>query len=222
MVENREETAANTQNTIESNENENGNIYKTECEILRKKCIDLESNNQKLLKDNKMLKSLLKKYESVNMFKDIQLLKKQGEEKNMANPFEAYENIFGQDQLKTLRSTKKGQSADSKFVRILVESMWSRDEINDLSLSKQGSALAKQRKIISPSKKKVIAEMLGERVGLEDIPHIDKIQRCDRVNKLIGFALNNLRRTSTKESPSSFIAEATTTTKSFVGQNQFE
>lgn len=248
LIENREEVVANTQNadiSIETaivpvrngneiqieNENENENeigigieienenISKNDYEILKKKCSMLESENQKLLKDNKKMKLLLKKYEHVNMLKDIEIQQCNDKTKNAMAlhenlPFGAYEHLLKPDQLRKLRSMKKGLPTDSTFVRIVIENLFSKIDIDKMCVSKKGTAREKQRKMISPSKKQLIVDMLEERVGLENLPYNEKLIRCERVNTLIGFALNNIRKPHAKNPPSS-------TTTSLVNQNQF-
>lgn len=169
------------------------------CTTLRKRNEELEAENRKLLKDNKSMKMLMKKYEQVNMIKDIQLNKQQ----TITVPpkadeilFKSKEAFFELEQIKRLRSCKKGKSNDSTFVTNLVSYLWPDGNVEKLCVAKRGTSIKKDR--ISPRKKKIIDEMLEERVCSENIDEGEKLSRCERSNRLIGFALTNIKRRKAK------------------------
>lgn len=160
-----------------------------ECELLRQRCTELESENRKLLKDNKMMKKLLKKYENVNMIKDIRLMNTQvGPDRLL---FKNQEQFFNPKQLKKIRSLRKGQKADSTLVYKLVEYLFEGQDVHDLCVSNKRTG---HRKPISPGKKEMIGNMLEERIDSEQITAEEKMKRNERVNALVGYAINNLRK----------------------------
>lgn len=91
-------------------------------ETLNRKYAKLEAENKKLKEDNKVLKKLLKKSDRVNMLKDYELqMKKTCDESSDKMLFIEFEGIFSQNEIKNLRSIKKGKAKDSTFVSKLVE-----------------------------------------------------------------------------------------------------
>lgn len=160
---------------------------------LQKKYSELEAENKKLLKDNKILKKLLNKAESVNMYKDHQLM-----ERNVVSStamlFEKYEITFSSHHLKELRSIPGGKSQDSAFVNKIMACFYPGGVEQKCVAMKKGQQ--KGRTPITPDKLEIIDKMLKERIMSEKVPGNVVVERHSRLNTLIGYALTNLRRKS--------------------------
>lgn len=161
--------------------------------LLEKKYARLQNENQKLLKDNKTMKKLLAKSQTVNMYKDIQLMEKNSI-KTQRMLFTDFEQYFEQDQMKTLRSINKGKSKDSTFVTQIMEYIYPGGVGGKCVSSKRGRKERENRAVISPDKRDILKEMLTERITNENVPETDVFERCGRLNTIIGYAITTLRK----------------------------
>lgn len=158
---------------------------------LQKKYIELEVENKKLLKDNKLLKKLLSKAESVNMYKDHQLIER-NVISNTAMLFEKYASSFTSHHLKELRSISGGKPQDCTFVSKIVECFYPEGVEHKCVAKKRGQQ--KEKTPITPDKLEIIGKMLKERIMSEKVSGNVIVERHSRLNTLIGYALQNKKR----------------------------
>lgn len=160
---------------------------------LELKCAKLEEENKKLLYDNKCLKKLLNASKDLNLYNGLQL--KMQKEKTSETVekmlFIKHESNFTPTQLKELRSISTGKSKDTKLISIAMESFYE-DRVAQKCVSKRSDDDGKH--VITPEKKDIMKEMLEERVTAEGVAQSVVIERCDRLNRLIGDAVYNHQR----------------------------
>lgn len=151
----------------------------------------------------KVAKSLLRKQSELNMSKDLRIIELSKQNENSSNKntklFEKYSNHFRLPDMLKLRSIGPGEGKDSSFVYTLLKLLYK----NDSEKLKNRSATGRKFKGISKleitfEKKKIMQNMLNERVGFELCGCLENTnehtKRVGSLNKLLRHAINNFVR----------------------------
>lgn len=181
-----------TEPAIETHSDES---YKIKLEILQQKYTDLKIAYDRVLQDNKQLKKLLNKSEKINLLKDIRLEKQASIERTQSNGslFSGIEHSFSDVQIRHLMSIGSGKAKDATFVRQLINFLYPTD-VGNICLSKKGG-----KTLISQENLALIESALDRRIRSEDVNESEGIERCRRMNTLIGYAISNLKKKENTE-----------------------
>lgn len=125
--------------------------------ILEQKCRELEEKNSKLMHDNRALKKLLDKANSMNLYKDIKIKSlKTNVESNAQGEkillFNDQETHFTPAQMKVLRSVARGKRNDIRFMKHCVEFIYGGD-VSKISKKCSGERKLKDKSPVTPEKK---------------------------------------------------------------------
>lgn len=216
LAEGLQNSVLESQPTIE-NQSEDFKLLQKQYIDLQKKCEELEKQNTKLWNDNRALKKLLDKSKNLNLCKDIKIqqiksnqiavepLKVQNNTVLISNGpvqvpngqkkmlFMRYEEHFSPQQLMELRSLGIGKRKDAAFVTKCLEYIY-QGKISVIQKRVAGDRRLKGKEPISPIKRRVLSEMLIERVEAEATDEFTSTERCDRLNRLLGDAIQTLTR----------------------------
>lgn len=107
--------------------------------------------------------------------------------------FDTFSNCFTAEQLKTLRSINSNSPGDSTFILNVVKFLYS----DDLGRVKSKSACGRKNKgqskeKMTPSKKKTLERIFGERLHKLDVTPMEKSDRKKSVNRLIKDAFASI------------------------------
>lgn len=113
----------------------------------------------------------------------------------------AYQDVFGEHNLKHLRSIDTDSLSDAKFIRLAIEFMYNGD--TSINRVMTGRALKNSSdgcpKIMSPNKKTNLKNIFSERIDLTNMSEQEKIQRKKLFTCLCSKSLFYLRSKSEKE-----------------------
>lgn len=164
-----------------------------ELEIARKKIEQLELLNSELKMDCKQLKKMYVASNEVNLHKDIKIekLEKHSCPEEDQKIFSKFAINFDESTLSNFRKITPGKSHDSTIVNKCICSLY---EHNILELLKIGVTNKNGKKVISPQKKKVISEVLTERVQFEETTTEEFNQRIatTKINEHIRYGIKNI------------------------------
>lgn len=200
--------------TVDADKSDELKLLQNQLFDLQKKYEELQKQNSKLLGDNRVLKKLLDKAKSLNLCKDvkIQQLKSsigangsshvvmpnesvmesvQMSIKSKQMLFQKYEEHFSAAQLMELRSHDKGKRRDAAFITKCIEFIYQGD-MSIISGKVSGERRLKGKEPISPVKRNILSEMLTERIMAEGCDENLTVERCDRLNRLIGDGIYTL------------------------------
>lgn len=203
--------ASNECENIKENKVINGSgIEDDQCEtreITEKKLKrELDKANEEIIKlkkivstqkeDIKLLKHSLNASNRLCVSKDLKieiLIKKnqQATKVKFQNViFSKFEGKINASTLKDLRSVPSGQTYDSRFILKLVRYLYA----NNHNVLMDRSVAGKNKTPITPTKKKIIEDILRERVTIEEEEEIRIEHRTARVGTLICDAIRNIVR----------------------------
>lgn len=171
--------------------------------------LDIErKQNETLKKDLKKTIALLNQAGAVNLSKDIHIaqlnrqIKNSQFELNNANKnelFHRFDGIFQKSELNKLRSIRAGKPADSTFVLTCVGYLYPNPETLR-NKSVDGNFYRKQKKQkMTPSKVKIITEMLNERLSSEK--GLDMNNASVRFNHIKNLIKNAIHKITKKTVP---------------------
>lgn len=165
----------------------------SELNIALNKNIALEKTNKDLRDDCKKLKKMFGASTEINLHKDLKI----GQLEKLYNAssaelFSQFLGIFSQEDLLDLRKTPPGKRSDSTIVNKCILFLYKRniEEIACLTVKEK----SKVKKVISPSKKTVISQILNDRLQSESITTLEFSERFANVNEHIRNAINNIAR----------------------------
>lgn len=176
-------------------------------EELKAKYLQLKKENEKLIKDNRVLKKLLNESRDMNLYKDMKMKRmKKDAEKEIEVPkvvsrengslFKSYESKFSSSQMKILRSMGSGQRNDSKFIKHCAEYIYD-GIVEKLKTKYSGDRKVKGKVPITPEKKLLISSIFSQRIDAEELNDETSNKRLGRLNRLVGDAIYCLSKNST-------------------------
>lgn len=172
---------------------------KAEIGALKSKVLDLETQNVAMSTQNKKLRNdliaLKKLYNAtcqnyVQKDLKIKLLAKQNI--SPIHLFDNFKQLLGADTLKALRKLDSSKKKDSTFVLTCMKKLCG----NDDDLKNIRACGRKENTILSPDKRKVLDEILIERLANVTTDNAEFNERYLRLNTLINSAINNMLRVS--------------------------
>lgn len=218
---------------------------KKRIDSLEIKCKELTAKNTRLMNDNSALKKLLDASKSVNMSKDIQLLRLKSTSTNASDSsstganqseprfstvFSGFAAHFTPQELIELNSVGKDKQQDANFIATCLKFLYKSD-IKKLSTKCVGARNLKGKTTITPEKKTLMADLLAARVQSEGVDESLLVTRCGRLNRIIGDGIHtNVKRKAITSTPTTSgleikrIPEATvshTTSAHFTTHAQF-
>lgn len=148
--------------------------------------------------DIKLLKRALKISNQLCVSKDVKierLLKEKSKcvvGKSQSKPvmFKNFESRVDSSMLKQLRNIPPGQKQDSTFILMMVRYLYREDR----SILCDRTVSGKGKTPITPTKKRVMDEMLKERVVAEEDDEFRVLHRTNRIGSLISDAIYNITR----------------------------
>lgn len=161
----------------------------------------------------------------INLHKDLKI----GQLEKLSNAgsrelFSQFSGIFSQEDLLELKKTAPGKRSDSTIVNKCILFLYKRDieEIAILTVKNKSNG----KKVISPSKKTVISQILNERLQSESITTLEFSERFANVNEHIRNAINNIARNkdlkqTSKNQPIAFEDNTQTVRSVFISHKHF-
>lgn len=191
-------------------------LMKKKIDSLENKCKELAVKNTRLMNDNSALKKLLDASKSVNMSKDIQLLRLKSANTNVSDSssiganrlepkrttvFSNFAAHFTPEELIELNSVGKGKPQDANFIATCLKFLYKSD-IKKLSTKCAGARNLKGKTTITPEKKTLMADLLAARVQSEGVDETLVVTRCGRLNRIIGDGIHtNIKRKTITSTP---------------------
>lgn len=154
----------------------------------------------------KHAQAVLKKSADISFEKDIKMKQLQEQLEKYRNTeipkvktslFKKFHGFFSSEDLSKIRSVRSGQKSDSKFVLLIAKAFYM--DRSDISLKTvTGRSKSKNTTAVTPEKKKIIEEMMKERVLNEGDENSNG--RLKKINILIKSAIANVNRVKNKNS----------------------
>lgn len=198
--ENARENEVISGSSIGDNQSETREIneekLKKELDEAKKEIIKLKKKVSVQKEDIKLLKHSLNASNRLCVLKDIKierLIKEiQQTKKSEVQPFifNKFETEINASTLKDLRSVPTGQKNDSTFILKLVRYLYE----NNHNVLLDRSVAGINKTAITPKKKKIIQDILQERVTIEEEEEVRIELRTARVGTLISDAIRNIVR----------------------------
>lgn len=140
--------------------------------VVYENTIELMKKEMDVLKVNlKQAKFLLRQTSELNLEKDLKINQLEKENSNFVGDqlYEEFANKFTKEELKGIRSVHPGEQNDSKFVSLMMESLYKNDEKQKLkNRSATGKKYRGEQKLeISMEKKDTMRQMLDLRLKYE-------------------------------------------------------
>lgn len=189
--------------------------------VLENKCKELTLHNQKLTKDNRVLKKMLDASKSLNLCKDLTIknLSHQSTTQTVTSNnvitndtpkilFGNYEHHFSEMGMNSLRSIGKGKSKDAIFIATCLEYLYGGD-VSKLAVKSSGDRKTKGKSQITPNKKIVMQNLLDERVESENCDEHTFSERRGRLNRLIGDGLYTITKRRMPKNHTEITAKST-------------
>lgn len=176
-----------------------------------KEIVAKQKNDIKLLKYSLNAANRLCVSKDLNIERLIKEKNSQTQEQTIQKTiFSSFEGKIDSIVLKDLRTVPNGQSYDSTFVLKLIRHLYG----NDLSVLLTRSVSGKNKSAITPTKRKIVQDILRERIVIEERDETRAELRTNRVGTLIHDAINNIVRPlkSQSKNSTSTITSANTNT----------
>lgn len=197
------EASQNSENSVacETGVNGSDNELLLKLEKANEEIRTLKETVERQNKDIKALKYLVNSANRLCVAKDLKiesLLKQPVEngQSDIAIPilFKRFEKMVESSTLKQLRSVQFGQKYDSTFVLTLVRHFYSNNINSLLTKTATGSKQGKGKTAVSSEKKRLIHELLKERVISEESNGFCVENRLNRISDLLNDAIYNIVR----------------------------
>lgn len=166
----------------------------------------------------------MRKSSQISIQKDLQILELtkqmnkvsiQSEVNSSLLLFTSFETVFSKEDMKVIRSVPAGTMRDSKFVNKIMTALYKDTEVKKLFHRSAAGRKHKgtQKSAVTPEKRKIVAQMLEERVKFEIISidgnetnRIEEIEkRNNRLNQFIRSAIHNILSAIDKKTKSKAI-----------------